>query len=256
MPAEASSAARRLASRLAADCALAVSFLTIAPIPAPHGSLNQAAGWFGLVGAVVGALAGGVRAATEPLFGPTPATVLAIFVLVVLTGGLHQDGLADTADGFGVRDDRERRLAAMRDPATGAFGALALLGWALLLMAALAPLSGREAVLALVAAGAVGRWAALLHARATPAAGGEGLGGAFVPTPAALVFATVTTLGVAVLACGVLPGGLAVAAGVAAAAVFTVLVRRGLGGRTGDTLGATVTLTEVAVCLALTSSWR
>jgi adenosylcobinamide-GDP ribazoletransferase len=255
MAAEATSAARRL-SRLASDCALAVAFLTIAPVRASHGSLNRAAAWFALVGAVVGALAGGMRAMTEPLFGATLATVLAIGVLVVLTGGLHQDGLADMADGLGVRGDRERRLAAMRDPAVGAFGALALLGWGLLLVAALAPLSASEAVLALVVAGAVGRWTALVHAWGGPPARGEGLGAAFVPTPATLAFATVTAIGVAWLACGALLGILAVAAGLAAAAVSTVLGRRVLGGRTGDTLGATVVLAEVAVCMVLMSSWR
>ena len=197
-----------------------------------------------------------MRAATEPLFGSTLATVLAIVVLVVVTGGLHQDGLADTADGLGVRGDRQRRLAAMRDSAIGVFGALALLGWGLLLLAALAPLSASEAVLALISAGAVGRWTALVHARAAPPARGEGLGAAFLPDPAALAFATVTTIGVAVLACGALLGLVAVAVGLATAAGSTVLARWALGGRTGDTLGATVALAEVAVCMALMSNWR
>ena len=255
MAAEATSGARR-SSGLASDCALAVAFLTIAPVRARHGALNRAAAWFALVGALVGALASGTRAASEPLFGSTLATVLAIVVFVVLTGGLHLDGLADTADGLGVRGDRERRLAAMRDSAIGVFGALALLGWGLLLLSALAPLSAGEAVPALIAAAAVGRWTALVHARAAPPARGEGLGAEFMPTPAATAFATVTTIGVAVLACGARLGAVAVAVGIAAAAVSTIVARRALGGRTGDTLGATVALTEVAVCMALMSSWR
>ena len=255
MATEATSGARR-SSGPASDLALAVACLTIAPLRAPHGVLNRAAAWFALVGALVGALAGATRAATEPLFAATVATVLAIVVLVVATGGLHQDGLADTADGLGVRGDRERRLAAMHDPAVGVFGALALLGWGLLLLAALAPLSAGEAVLALIAAGSVGRWTAVVHARAAPPARGEGLGAAFRPTPAALAFATVTAIGVAVLACGALLGVLAVAVGIATAAGVTVLGRWSLGGSTGDTLGATVALVEVAVCMALMSSWR
>ena len=253
--AEATPGASRL-SGLASDCALAVAFLTIAPIRARHGALSRAAAWFGLVGAVVGALAGGMRAVTEPLFGATIASVLAIALLVVLTGGLHQDGLADMADGLGVRGDRGRRLAAMRDPATGVFGALALIVWVLLLLAALSPLSAREAVLALIGAGSVGRWTALVHARASPPARGEGLGAAFAPDPAALTFATVTAIGVAVLACGPLLGLVAVAVGIATAGGSTVLGRWALGGRTGDTLGATVAIAEVAVCMAVMSSWR
>ena len=69
--------------------------------------------------------------------------MLALVVLVAVTGALHQDGLADCADGLGVRGDRERRLAVMRDSAIGAFGTLALIGWALLLIAALPTLERR-----------------------------------------------------------------------------------------------------------------
>src|ERR1700757_3136511 len=79
----------------------AIAFLTIAPVPsAPDTGLAVAAGWFPLVGAAVGALAGGVRVGAQQLLGRTPATVLAMIALVVVTGALHQDGLADTADGL------------------------------------------------------------------------------------------------------------------------------------------------------------
>ena len=235
------------------DAALAVAFLTIVPVRVrdPSASLSRAAAFFPLVGAAVGAAAGGVRVAAQPLLGTGPATVLALIVLVALTGALHQDGLADTADGLGARGDRERRLAAMRDSAIGAFGVLALIAWALLLGTILARFDATDALLALVAAGALSRWAALLHAAAAPAARADGLGAGFAPTSVALVVATATALVAAELAGGALPGLAATGAVLVVTALSTAWARRALGGRTGDTLGATVAIAEVAACAAL-----
>ena len=142
-------AERTTKPRPLADAALAVAFLTIVPVRVrdPNASLARAAAFFPLVGAAVGAAAGGIRVAFQPLLGTGPATVLALVVLVGLTGALHQDGLADTADGLGARGDRDRRLAAMRDSAIGAFGVLALIGWALLLATTLARFSATDALL-------------------------------------------------------------------------------------------------------------
>src|SRR5262249_43615982 len=127
------STARAERTRPLADAALAVAFLTIVPVKVrdPNASLSRAAAFFPPGGAAIGAAAGGVRVGLQPLLGTGPATVLALIALVALTGALHQDGLADTADGLGARGDRDRRLAAMRDSAIGAFGVLALIGWAL-----------------------------------------------------------------------------------------------------------------------------
>jgi len=218
--------------------------------------MRRAAGWFPLVGAAVGALAGGVRAGLQPVLGATAATVLAIAALVIVTGALHQDGLADTADGLGVRGDRERRLAVMRDSSIGVFGALALIGWALLLVVVVDQLSVRRALEALIAAAALGRWAALLHAALSPPARAEGLGASFAVGGPALAFATAVAAAAAIALCGVGPGLAAAAAALAVAALSVLHVRATLGGRTGDTLGATVALTEVVVCTVLLAVWR
>ncbi|MEA2331694.1 MAG: adenosylcobinamide-GDP ribazoletransferase [Thermoleophilaceae bacterium] len=243
--------------RAGSQLALAVSFLTILPVRvrAP-GSLGGAAAWFPAVGALIGALAGGVRYATEPLVGPAAGTVLAMATLVVATGALHQDGLADTADGLGVRGDRERRLAVMRDSATGAFGTLALFGWSLLLLTALQPLSNAEALAALVAAAALGRWAALVHAAAAPPARPDGLGAGFTLGRGALLFATACAVAIAGVACGPLPGLAALGAALAVGVLSALAARRLIGGRTGDTIGATVALVELAVCTTLLAVWR
>jgi adenosylcobinamide-GDP ribazoletransferase len=235
----------------------AIAFLTIVPIPGAAGTeLAVAAGWYPLVGAAVGAFAGGVRVGAQQLLGRTPATVLAMIALVVVTGALHQDGLADTADGLGARGDRSRRLQVMRDSATGVFGALALIGWALLLLTALASLGAWHALTALVVACALARWAALVHATATPPARADGLGAALHVGPIALGLASTASLVLALTLCGLTPGAIALAAALLVVALSAAFARRTLGGRTGDTLGATVAITEVAVCTALLAVWH
>lgn len=238
-----------------AGLAGAITFLTIVPVGG-GGEVGRAAGWFTVVGAAVGGLAGGVRAGLQPLLGVTPATVLAVTALVIVTGALHQDGLADTVDGLGVRGDRDRRLAAMRDSSVGVFGALALIGWALLLVAVLDSLSARRALEALVAAAALGRWAALLHAAWSAPARADGLGASFAVGRTAVTVAGAVALGFAVALGGLGPGLAAVAAALVVAALSVLHVRATLGGRTGDTLGATVALAEVAVCTVMLAAWQ
>jgi adenosylcobinamide-GDP ribazoletransferase len=238
--------------------ASAITFLTIVPVPAAGDlGLSGAAVWFPVVGAAVGGLAGGVRLLGGHVLGPGVSTVLAMIVLVVVTGALHQDGLADTADGIGARGgSRARRLEVMRDSATGVFGALALIAWALLLFAALSSLDGDHALRALVVACALGRWAALVHAAATGPARAEGLGASLRVGRLALGAATVLALVAAFAVGGLVGGGAAVGTGAVVAGLSVVFARRMLGGRTGDTLGATVAIAEVAVCVVLLGVWQ
>lgn len=240
-----------------AGLAGATTFLTIVPVPATASAgLSSSAGWFPVVGAAIGALAGGVRVLCEPLLGRTVGTVLAMIVLVIVTGALHQDGLADTADGLGARGGPTRRLEVMRDSATGVFGALALIAWALLLVATVASLDADRAFRALIAACALARWAALLHAAAVPPARNDGLGAALHPGRLALGAATAASAIVALAICGLVPGAAALGMAVLVAALSAAFVRHTLGGRTGDTLGATVAIGEVAVCIVLLAVWQ
>jgi adenosylcobinamide-GDP ribazoletransferase len=230
--------------------------LTIVPVGG-RSDIRRAPAWFPVVGAAVGALAGGVRAGLQPLLGAGPATVVALAALVIVTGALHQDGLADTADGLGAGGGgRERRLAAMRDSSIGVFGALALIGWALMIYSVLAQLTAARAVAALIAAAAVGRWAALLHATWAPPARADGLGASFTVGRAALAAATAVAVAVAIAACGPARGLAGVATGLAVAGLSVLQARAVFGGRTGDTLGATVAVAEVAVCAVLLALWR
>jgi adenosylcobinamide-GDP ribazoletransferase len=241
----------RVARRALAGAQMALGLLTVIPVRARSEAdgLGSAAPWFPVVGGLVGLAAGAVRFAAEPTLGPGVAGVLAVVTLVALTGALHQDGLADCADALGVRGGRERRLEVMRDSTVGAFGVITLVLWALLLAAALAALPRHQALRTLVLAGALGRWAAVLHAAALPPARRDGLGAAFLPGPTAVVIATAVAVATVVLA--PLPGLAALAGAMAVMAGVSAIARRTLGGRTGDTLGATVALTEVLVCLVL-----
>jgi adenosylcobinamide-GDP ribazoletransferase len=243
-----STAPPRTRPRPLADAALAVAFLTIVPVRVkdPSASLNRAAAYFPAVGAAVGAAAGGIIVAAQPLLGTAPATILGLITLAALTGALHLDGLADSFDGLGARGDKQRRLAAMRDSAIGAFGVLALIGWALLLTTMLARLSPAHALLALITAGALSRWAAVVHAVLAPAARPEGLGAGFEPTNPALIAASVIAAVAATLAAGAAGGAAAIGAVLVTTALTTAAARRTLGGRTGDTLGATVAIAELA----------
>jgi adenosylcobinamide-GDP ribazoletransferase len=119
----------------------------------------------------------------------------------------------------------------------------------LLVIGSLAQLGRTDALLTLVSAAAVGRWGALLHAVAAPPARRDGLGVGFAVRPVALAPATVATIAVALLANPPARGLAALLAGVGAAVLVSLWARRTLGGRTGDTLGATIALGEVAVCL-------
>jgi adenosylcobinamide-GDP ribazoletransferase len=249
--------ARHEAQRAGRAGALAATFLTVLPLrlTRPAGDLGAAAPWFPIVGAGLGALAGGLLVAAEPLLCAQLAATLAVVALVAVTGGLHVDGLADCADGLGARGGgSERRLAVMRDPAIGVFGALALLAWGALLIGALARLGGEEALRALVVAAAIGRWAALAHAAAAPPARPDGLGAGFVVTPAAAALSAVFPVALALVLEPPLHALAALLAGVVAAALVSLWARAMLGGRTGDTLGATVALGEVAACLALVAA--
>jgi adenosylcobinamide-GDP ribazoletransferase len=232
--------------------ALATTFLTIVPLRVRAGAQSRwTPAWFPVVGALVGAIAGGVRYGFDSLLGALPASVLAAATLVVCTGALHQDGLADLADGLGVRGDRARRLAVMRDPQVGTFGVLAVGLSLLALVSALSGLARDDALAALVLACALGRSSALVHAVLAPPARAHGLGAGFAVERAPLAVASAIALGLALALEHPAPAASSLAAAVVVAGVLAASARRSLGGRTGDTLGACIALVEVAVAFVL-----
>lgn len=236
----------------------AIGLLTILPAgsaAAGPSDLRAAAGWFPLVGGLIGAAAAGIWALVEPALGGAYATALALTASAIASGGLHHDGLADTADGLGVHGDIDRRLAAMRDPGIGAFGALALIAWILLSVTALSQLSSPQAVAALICGHALGRWSALPQLALLAPARTDGLGASFSAGPVALAAGSACALAIALAACGPGAGALALAGAALATTAMAIMAKLWIGGRSGDTLGASVLMTELVVYSILASSW-
>jgi adenosylcobinamide-GDP ribazoletransferase len=244
--------------------------------------LRASAAHFPAVGWVVGAIGALAFALASAVWPPVVAAVLATVATVLATGAFHEDGLADVADGLGGTQDRARALEIMRDSRIGAFGAIALvlaLGLKLALLTTLAPAGepagsdgmsgpidpgpGGAAVTCagLLAAHVLSRLAPLGPMRWLPHVSGE----AAKSKPLADAV-TVPALGVA-LAWSV-PAVLLLVFAFGAAAAFGALAAAGLvtfamsrwfrhrlGGFTGDCLGATQQVAEIAIYLALAARW-
>jgi len=238
------------------DLPAAVGLLTRLPVPLDGDramARGGAAAWaFPLAGALVGAMAGAVWALAAWLGLPQPvAAGLAVATSVIVTGALHEDGLADSADGLWGGWTRDRRLAIMRDSRIGSYGVVALILSLGLRAGALAALPPTLAPPALIACGAlsrgamVGLWAVLPPARRDGLSAGTGR-----PRPATAALALALGVAVGVLACGSAGLGAAMA-GLGGAAVVGTIARAKIGGQTGDILGAAQQVADIAALLAL-----
>lgn len=235
----------------------ALGFLTpFGPARAPNRTTLR---WFPLVGAVAGAVVGLVWwAASKEWHGPLVPAALAVATDLTLTGMLHVDGLADSADGLLPHLSRERRLQIMSEPDVGAFG---LAATAAVLLLRFAALSALRPDIALV----IGIWcvtrslmvAAMLvfpYARTTGGLATAFLGGGVAGSALAATVGAVAGAALAVWARGA-PAAAGIGAAVIAAAAVLSLARRRLGGFTGDVLGAAVVVSETAALLVSGVRW-
>lgn len=237
---------------------VALQFLTRVPVPRWVGFepdwLNQSARWFALVGTCVGGVAALVLWVASSVFPPAVAVGLSIISTLLLTGGFHEDGLADTADGLGGAVGRERALEIMKDSRIGSYGALALVAVLGLKAATLSAMPPLTAVAALLLAHTASRAAAVLLIRVLPYAGdiahakakplAQRVSGAGVMVALGTV-ATVSAL-LILLAPAHAPSVVTSLALVAIGAAWSMRwLRSRLGGYTGDTLGGTQQVTEL-----------
>lgn len=248
------------------DMARSIAFLSRLPVPSRFfeghdGSVSRACRSFPLAGAVV-ALPSALLLwlMGENSHASLLASFLALSLSALLTGGLHEDGLADSADGlFGGRD-RDHALGIMKDSRIGSFGVIALLASFGIRGAALAALitafDGATACAALIAAAAFSRSLMVWHWADLPPARANGTAVAMGQPERASVR---TALGLGIIlslpllfASGALSATiLALLAAAGAALLFARYVRQKIGGHTGDTIGATQQITEMALLAAL-----
>jgi adenosylcobinamide-GDP ribazoletransferase len=243
-------------SRVFDEFLLATSVLTRLPVAAsaPEQGAVAAASWaFPAVGAGIGGIAGLVMLLAAVLgLGGAPSALLALAAAGLVTGALHEDGLADTADGFGGGRDRAEKLAIMRDSRQGTYGILALILSIGLRAAALAAIGEPiEGALALIAAHTASR------AFLPPAmlwldpARDDGLGAtAGRPGPRVAFIAVAIGAIVALAALGPLRGLVSLVLSGMAVVAMAALARRQIGGYTGDVLGAFQQIGEIVMLLA------
>jgi len=245
---------------LVQDLRIAISLCTRLPVgPSTaigEGDVARASWAFPIAGALIGLIGGAVYWLADRLhLPPLAASVLALAATIVLTGAMHEDGLADTADGLGGGRTREKKLEIMRDSRIGTFGACAL-GLSLLLRwSALASLNdARSVAIALIVAHGAARAIVPAFMNLVAPARTDGLSsGAGQPQPISVAVA----LGLGIVALSIGFGLKAMLTGIIILAAMGLLlarlVQRQIGGQTGDVLGALEQGAEAALLLLATT---
>ena len=226
------------------DFLLAVGYFTRIPVPAhpdfSEAALKRSAVYFPLIGVLVGSLLALICSAALSLWSPAVAVVLTLASGFIITGAFHEDGWADTFDGFGGAFERERKLAIMTDSRLGTYGSLAL--WAVLTLKVLALIELVEAagVLVFLLLHGLSRWGAMSAmiwlryaktdaSKAKPVVQqlsfGRWLLSGLILTPALFLWSGSTLLTL-------------LTAATVLTALWLLLCYRQIGGYTGDTLGA------------------
>src|SRR6201996_8058138 len=245
----------------------ALRFMTILRVPSSDGAaepdwLSRCAKYFPAVGICVGLVSAGVLLLGGAIWGPDIAALLAVAASIVVTGALHEDGLADTADGFGGGRSVERRLAIMKDSRIGTYGVLALGFGIALRVASLAEMPLWSAAAALIAAHAAARITPALVMNALPYAGDTAA--MKVSYSEASVSGYDMRFAMLVVLCALVPLAfvsiVSVITGLLLGAIFAVAIvlwaRKLIGGYTGDILGATEQMFEIGFLLGIAAIIR
>jgi adenosylcobinamide-GDP ribazoletransferase len=251
-----------VARRWVGAIAVSASFLTRVPLPNRHAEVpfREAMIAFPIVGAIIGTAMGITVTMLMGLgFPPLVAAGAGLAVTIIITGGLHEDGLADVADGFGGGLLREQKLAIMHDSRIGSFGVIALVLALLIKAAAIAEIArfdGIATVLALAGSGSLSRAGMVWLLKATPAARTDGLG-ATAAGPNSATTASALAIGGALAlfgfwwGAGFMAAVLSILLAGSAAAGLKVLAMRQIGGQTGDVCGALQMITEIIMLAAI-----
>ncbi|WP_291855003.1 adenosylcobinamide-GDP ribazoletransferase [Bradyrhizobium sp.] len=245
----------------------ALRFMTIVPVPSSDAAtaaewLSHCVKYFPAVGICVGLVSAAVLLLAGAIWGPVIAALLAVATSIVVTGALHEDGLADTADGFGGGRSVEKRLAIMKDSRIGAYGALALAFGVALRVTALAEMPLWSGAAALIAAHAAARITPAFVINALPYAGDTAaMKVSFTDAPVSandIRFALIVVVGALVPLAFV--SILSVISGLLLGAVLSTAIalwaRRLIDGYTGDVLGAIEQMFEIGFLLGVAAIIR
>jgi adenosylcobinamide-GDP ribazoletransferase len=227
----------------------AIRFLTIIPVRGGDAPPGKAAAFFPLVGAMLGAAGAGVYLLAGKAFPNSIAALATVAFWIVISGVLHEDGMADVADAVRAGRPTERILAILKDSRIGAFGAIAILLSVLARWQALEYLATPRVLETLIAAQAVPRAAMVAMAWCSRPAG-SGLGFALastLSTPSAL--AAIAQGAAAALICGWRPGFAMIAGSVLIVQGSRAWFYRRIGGVNGDCLGFTEQLIEIFILI-------
>jgi adenosylcobinamide-GDP ribazoletransferase len=230
----------------------AFTLLTILPlgsaeVPQP-GDSGRAAIWYPLIGLVIGSLTAGGWWLLSFIFPPMAAASLTLLFWVILTGGLHLDGLADCCDGLLGSASPVRRLEIMSDSRLGSFAGIGLVLFLLAKFAAIFSLAPSIAPYVFILSAVVSRWLVLLAGKQSLARQG-GMAADFASglTTRAIVIGAIVPIGLAIL--GGWRGMAAAGLAVLATLIIFRFVRSRIGGVTGDVFGLTIEITELVVLL-------
>ncbi|MHB8383100.1 MAG: adenosylcobinamide-GDP ribazoletransferase [Candidatus Binataceae bacterium] len=238
-----------------AELRIAASFLTIIPI-IPRGHSDDASvaasfGWFPIVGFALALALSLEDFILSRFFDLTIRSILIVLSLTIVTGALHLDGLADTADALGAGRDRARALMILRDSRIGSFGAAAIFFALTLKIVALATLYGVRRYTAIFAAVGLARWAMVAVADGVPYLRAEGAGSALLGAGSERRNLTIASLTVVAAMLPLVSWTVLTAI---VLAIVIVLAMRGfywrwLGGVTGDLIGACGEIVEIAILI-------
>ncbi|PIB23558.1 cobalamin 5'-phosphate synthase [Amylibacter kogurei] len=238
------------------DIWAAASLLTRLPVPVNHeraGQRGADAAWaFPLVGTLLGLVAGLVAFCLGAIGLPSGMPELfALAALAMMTGGLHEDGLADCADGFWGAMDAKKRLEIMKDSRIGAYGTLALVFAVMLTWLGLLEIGSERFILIMIGICAISRLPMVLAMYSLPNARTSGMAArAGVPSRLSVAIATTLCVALAIAIFGWLGLPILVFVILATLPLFIMALRK-LGGQTGDVLGASQQIGMIAAIVAI-----
>ena len=245
----------------------ALRFMTIIPVPSSDAAiapdwLSRCVKYFPVVGIGIGLVSAVVLLLADRIWGPVVASLLAVAASIIVTGALHEDGLADAADGLGGGSSVEKRLAIMKDSRIGTYGTLALAFSLSLRVTALAEMPAWTAAAALISAHAAARITPVFVMNALPYAGDTAA--MKVSYNEASVSAHDRGFALLVVLCALLPLALVsipsvvsgLLLGAALAAAVALWARKRINGYTGDVLGAIEQVFEIGFLLGVAAVIR